>query len=120
MERRVLLERLPVCPRIITMYHAFEDYNNLYYLMDLHNTNTDLWSNIRYNGFMVGTHPSMTKRWMLQLIDALEHMHSHGIVHRDLKPENILLNEKNHVVVIDLGTAKDLIKTDLNGPEFVG
>ncbi len=69
---------------------------------------------------MVGTSPSMTKRWLLQLIDALEHMHTYGIVHRDLKPENILLNERNHVVVIDFGTAKDLIQTDLNGPEFVG
>lgn len=79
MERRVLLERLPPCPRIITMYHAFQDYNNLYYLMDLHNASTDLWSCIRYKGKMVGTHPSMTKRWLLQIIDAMEHMHSHGI-----------------------------------------
>jgi serine/threonine protein kinase len=56
----------------------------------------------------------------MQLIAALEHLHSHGIVHRDLKPENILLNERNHVVVIDFGTAKDLVQPDLNGPEFVG
>lgn len=120
MEARVLLERLPPCPRVITMYHAFQDYNSLYYLMDLHDTNTDLWSCLRYKGHMVGAHPSMTKRWLLQIIDALEHMHKHGIVHRDLKPENILKNSRNHVVVIDLGTAKDLIQTDLNGPEFVG
>jgi len=57
---------------------------------------------------------------MMQLVDALEHLHMHGIVHRDIKPENVLLNEHNHVIVIDFGTAKDLIKTDLNGPEFVG
>ena len=120
MERRVLLERLPPHPRIITMYHAFQDYYNIYYLMDLHSVNTDLWSCIRYKGNMVGTHPSMTKRWLLQLIDALEHMHSHGIIHRDLKPENILLDSRNHVIVIDFGTAKDLLQTDLNGPEFVG
>jgi serine/threonine protein kinase len=56
----------------------------------------------------------------MQLIAALEHLHSHGIVHRDLKPENILLNERNHVVVIDFGTAKDLVQPGLNGPEFVG
>jgi len=41
-------------------------------------------------------------------------------VHRDLKPENILLDRRGRVVVIDFGTAKDLIKPDLNGPEFVG
>jgi hypothetical protein len=102
------------------MHHAFADYNNIYYLMDLHVVNTDLWSCLKFQGKMVGAHPSMTKRWMFQLIDALEFIHSHGIVHRDLKPENILLNHKNHVIVLDFGTAKDLIVTDLNGPEFVG
>ena len=120
MEARVLLDRLPPYPYIITMYHSFQDYNNLYYLMDLHNVNPDLWTQLRYKGKMVGAHASQIKRWMIQLVDALEHMHSNGIVHRDLKPENCLLNARNHVVVIDFGTAKDLIKTDLNGPEFVG
>lgn len=120
MEARVLLERLPPHPYVITMYHSFSDYNNLYYLMDLHNVNPDLWTQLRYKGKMVGAHVSQVKRWMIQLVDALEHLHSHGICHRDLKPENVLLNSHNHVVVIDFGTAKDLIKTDLNGPEFVG
>lgn len=128
MERRVLLERLPPHPNIITMYHAFSDFNNLYYLMELHAINTDLWSCLRYHSTqnqnhgikMVGTHPSCIRRWMYQLVHALEFMHSHGIVHRDLKPENIMLNGRNHVVVLDFGTAKDLCQTDLNGPEFVG
>jgi tetratricopeptide (TPR) repeat protein len=118
MEARVLMERLTPHPNIVTMYHAFQDYYNLFYLMDLHNTNQDLWSRIRYQGtHMVGCYPSQAKIWMKQLIGAVEHLHHHGIVHRDLKPENILLNERNHVIVIDFGTAKDLIQTDLNGPE---
>mmetsp|Transcript_10498 Transcript_10498/g.25354 ORF Transcript_10498/g.25354 Transcript_10498/m.25354 type:complete len:802 (-) Transcript_10498:28-2433(-) len=120
MESRVLMERLPPHPSVVTMYHSFQDYNNVYYLMDLQNTNKDLWSHLRHNGCMVGCHSSQAKRWMLQLVSACEHIHKHGIVHRDLKPENVLLDGKNHVVVIDFGTSKDLIKTDLNGPEFVG
>jgi len=33
----------------------------------------------------------------------------------------VLLSERGgHVILIDFGTAKDLIVTDLNGPEFVG
>jgi len=120
MERRVLLERVPHHANVINMYHAFRDFNNLYYLMDLHDVNPDLWAQLRYDGKMVGAPGSQVKRWMMQLVDALEHLHVHGIVHRDLKPENVLLDKHNHVIVIDFGTAKDLIETDLNGPEFVG
>lgn len=120
MERRILLERLPPSPHIIHMYHAFQDYNTLYYLMELHDQWSDLWSELKHGTKMVGCHRSSAKVWMAELIDALEHMHRHGIVHRDLKPENILLNRSGHVIVIDFGTAKDLIQPDLNGPEFVG
>ena len=37
-----------------------------------------------------------------------------------MKSENILLDRHYNVVLIDFGTAKDLVLTDLNGPEFVG
>mmetsp|Transcript_30660 Transcript_30660/g.46747 ORF Transcript_30660/g.46747 Transcript_30660/m.46747 type:complete len:565 (-) Transcript_30660:45-1739(-) len=79
-----------------------------------------MWSSMREGNKMVGCHRSLVKVYLAELLDALEHMHSHGIVHRDLKPENILFSNSGHVVVIDFGTAKDLIQTDLNGPEFVG
>lgn len=134
MERRVLLERLTMeHPHVVRMYHSFSDYNSLYYLMDLHTECGDLWSQLQWtveedigsgqtsmHKYMVGCHRSQAVVWMSQLVDAVEHMHRHGIVHRDLKTENVLLNNRNQVVVIDFGTAKDLIKTDLNGPEFVG
>lgn len=119
MERRVLLERLPHHGNIVRMYHAFQDYNSIYYLMDLHQGG-EMWSSLRENTAMVGCHRSLAKIYLAELIDALEHMHTHGIVHRDLKPENILFTNRGHLLVIDFGTAKDLLQTDLNGPEFVG
>jgi tetratricopeptide (TPR) repeat protein len=97
MERRVLLERQPPNKFIILMYHAFQDYNSLYYLMDLHIERSDLWREIRYKEVMVGCHRSQTKIWLYELVDALEHMHKNGIVHRDLKPENILINKRGHM-----------------------
>lgn len=123
MERRVLLERLPpTSPFVIRMFHAFQDYEHIYYLMELHE-GRDLWSELRWKkdpAYMVGCHRSCAKLWLYQLVLALEHLHRHGIVHRDIKAENILLNKRGHLVLIDFGTAKDLILEDLNGPEFVG
>ncbi|KAL7450076.1 hypothetical protein ACHAWC_003456, partial [Mediolabrus comicus] len=124
MEKRILTQqRLPPHVNIVRAYHTMSDYTTLYFLMELHEQYGDLWSLIRYDEShgMVGMHPSLIRIYMYELLSAVEHCHKHGIVHRDIKPENVLLSERNgHVVLIDFGTAKDLIQTDLNGPEFVG
>lgn len=135
MERRVLCDRLRPSKdtgkchdHLVTCRHAFQDYENLYFLVD-HCCNGDLWSRTfhthAYADYlpkrsMVGCHPSLIPSYVYQILSAVEHLHSHGIVHRDLKPENILLDERDRPIVIDFGTAKDLVQTDLNGPEFVG
>jgi len=48
MERRVLLERLPRHRFVIQLYHAFQDYNSLFYLMELHEDWNDLWTELKY------------------------------------------------------------------------
>jgi tetratricopeptide (TPR) repeat protein len=95
MERRVLGERLrssdhPTHPFVIHMYHAFQDYQNLYLLMDLHEG--ELWSCIRYQGKLVGCHASLVRFYLAELVEVLEYIHSKGIVHRDLKAENVRLH----------------------------
>jgi len=69
---------------------------------------------------MVGSHFTVIPIHASQLLSAIEHCHKNGVVHRDIKTENILFNSKDELVLIDFGTAKGLIQTDLNGPEFVG
>jgi serine/threonine-protein kinase len=56
-------------------------------------------------------------RILIEMADALEHVHSHGIVHRDIKPGNIILSEQGPKLV-DFGIAK-LPSLSLTHPRFV-
>ncbi len=40
---------------------------------------------------------------VLQICQALEHIHSHGVIHRDLKPENIMVDDDDNIKIIDFG-----------------
>ncbi|CAM9676928.1 unnamed protein product, partial [Phaeothamnion confervicola] len=118
MEKRALT-RLHGHPGIAALLATFQDYNSLYYLLELCEGG-ELWSRLLDGKKAVGTHPSLARFWTAELVAALEWMHSRGLVHRDVKPENLMLTAAGHVKVVDFGTCKDLWETDLNGPEFVG
>jgi serine/threonine protein kinase len=44
-------------------------------------------------------------RIAMEILDALDYMHSNGVVHRDLKPENVMLDANDHIKIIDFGIA---------------
>lgn len=49
------------------------------------------------------------KRFLLELLLAIEFLHSHDIIHRDLKPSNIFLKGKDYTVQVgDFGIACNL------------
>ncbi|MBI3890255.1 MAG: serine/threonine protein kinase [Candidatus Wallbacteria bacterium] len=43
---------------------------------------------------------------IVQILDALDHVHGLGIVHRDLKPSNVFLRSRSDAVLIDFGLAR--------------
>ena len=52
--------------------------------------------------------------WVRQLCDVLAYIHAQSppIVHRDLKPGNVLLDDKDRVMLIDFGIAKEAIASE--------
>ena len=103
------LNRLGHHAGIVTLYYTFQDENSLYFVIDMAEFG-ELLTLIRKYGSLS---ESCTKYYMVQLIDAVDFMHSKGVIHRDLKPENILVNGDMRLMITDFGAAKLLDSDDL-------
>ena len=87
---------------IVNMLHSFETKAHVYLVLEYCSMG-DLYEAIR-----LGRGPLETenvREFMLQLIGALEYMHSKGLYHRDIKPENIFLAQDGSLKLGDLGLA---------------
>lgn len=69
-------------------------------------------------------HEAMSLRRSLQIVmqiaEALTHLHVHGIIHRDLKPENILLTAQGGIKVIDFGISQLYSQIEDRSPTMMG
>ena len=87
---------------VVNLIHHFETEHHIYLVLE-YCANGDLYEAIR-----LGRGPGQTehvRECMLQLVDAVEHMHSMGIYHRDIKPENIFLSSSGAMKLGDFGLA---------------
>lgn len=77
------------------MQYAFQDYENLYLVMDLL-TGGDLRYHVsRYRKFT----EEQTKFFVCCLLLGLEYIHTNSILHRDIKPENLVLDDKGTYII---------------------
>ena len=55
-----------------------------------------------------GVGVSRALKYVRQVIEAVQHIHSRGVVHRDLKLENVVINEDSHELkLVDFGFARE-------------
>lgn len=87
-------------PYIIKLKEEFEDFESLYYVMELA-TGTDLHTcTLKHDH---GCLPeNVASRIMRVLFEAVNYIHKAGIAHRDLKPENIMVDLQNDVELLSL------------------
>ena len=89
-------------PFIVNMICSFQDYENLYLVMDLL-TGGDLRYHICHKKQF---NEEQSRFFSSCILLALEYIHMNNIIHRDIKPENLVLDEKGYVRVTDFGVAK--------------
>ena len=101
-------------PFIVNMVCTFQDYENLYLVMDLL-TGGDL----RYHLCKIRHFSEEeTKFFIACLLLGLEYIHSNNIIHRDIKPENLVSDENGYIRITDFGVAK--IRKEDNSSETSG
>ena len=89
-------------PNIVNLIHSFETDAHMYLVLEFCSKG-DLYEAIR-----LGQGPLETenvREFMLQLISAVDFMHSKGLYHRDIKPENIFLTQDGSLKLGDFGLA---------------
>ena len=101
MSERNLLSKLNH-PFIVNIYFAFQDFCNLYLVMDLL-TGGDLRYHIAHQKTFSEV---QTKFFISNMLLALEYIHSQNIIHRDIKPENLVLESTGYLRITDFGVAK--------------
>ena len=101
-------------PFIVNMNCAFQDFENLYLVMDLL-TGGDL----RYHVCKLRRFSeNKTKFFIACLLLGLEYIHGNNIIHRDIKPENLVFDDRGYLRITDFGVAK--IRKEDNSSETSG
>ncbi|EPE27993.1 Protein kinase-like (PK-like) [Glarea lozoyensis ATCC 20868] len=93
-------------PHIVHLEKAFCSQGKIYAFFELAGGG-DLYSYLEYHGGVL--EDCHCRVISLQLVIAVEYLHSKQIAHRDIKPENVLITQTNHggrVVLTDFGYAK--------------
>jgi serine/threonine protein kinase len=93
---------------LVNLLHHFETGAHTYLVLE-YCAQGDLYEAIRSGRGPLET--EHVRDFMLQLISAVEYMHSQGIYHRDIKPENVFLTQDGCVKLGDFGLATKVTRS---------
>lgn len=89
-------------PYIVRVIDVFEENGTAYYVME-YAPNGSLADKVKQRGSLT---ESEATRYILQVAEALNHIHQRKMNHLDIKPDNIIINEKDEAILVDFGLSK--------------
>eukprot|EP00795_Rhopilema_esculentum_P017357 gene17357-8945_t len=103
-------------PHIVRLLEVMET-DSFYYLVTELCTGGELLDLICERKYL---DENTTRKYIQQLLSAVNSMHHSGVVHRDLKIENFLLDEKDNLKIVDFGLSNKLPSSALEAWERIG
>ena len=104
---------LPPHSNLVRFYKSWEERARLYQQFEL------CQSNLQDLGGLDGRlKEDVIWAYMVDLLQALQHLHEHDLVHMDIKPENIFIGMDGICKLGDFGLMIDLAKGESEGKNF--
>ncbi|XP_046571987.1 hormonally up-regulated neu tumor-associated kinase-like [Haliotis rubra] len=97
--RQALLSQYVHHPNIIRLYEAMETPNSYYLVLEL----AERGHFCQYLAQKRCLDENEARKFVSQLVSAVDHMHVSGIVHRDLRLDNFLLDKDLNLKISDFG-----------------
>ncbi|KAF6032455.1 hypothetical protein EB796_009269 [Bugula neritina] len=118
-EREIAIMKLIEHPHVLGLYDVYENKKYLYLILEFV-SGGELFDYLVKKGRLTSKE---ARRFLRQIISALDFCHSHSICHRDLKPENLLLDDKQNIKVADFGMASlqvegCMLETSCGSPHY--
>jgi serine/threonine protein kinase len=102
--REISIHRRIQHENIVTLYSHQEENDEFNLIMDYVNSGT-LFTHIKKNKFF---DERKSFKYFIQVVAAINFLHSNNLVHRDLKPENVLIDDNDNLKLCDFGWCVDL------------
>ncbi|XP_058110586.1 CBL-interacting protein kinase 18-like [Magnolia sinica] len=97
-KREISVMRLVRHPNVVQLYEVMATKAKIYFVME-YVKGGELFNKVAKGKLK----EDVARKYIQQLISAVDYCHSRGVYHRDLKPENLLLDENENLKVSDFG-----------------
>lgn len=98
-------EHLPEHPNLVKFYKAWEEQQRLYIQIELCECSLSMFADLNHD-----IPENVAWNFLIDMLQAVDHLHSNHYLHLDIKPENIFISKDGLYKLGDFGLVVDLSK----------